>query len=204
MLEKIHWLGHAAFKITNGKTIYIDPYQVKNGAKADMILVTHDHYDHLSPEDIAKIAKPDTVFIASKGAVSKLSGDVRVMSAGDKIKVDEIEIEAVPSYNVSKPFHPKFSGNLGFILTVEGIRIYHTGDTDLIPEMKDMKTDIALLPCGGTYTMDAKAAAQAARTIKPKIAIPMHWGAIIGSKSDAEEFKKLCGEEIEVKILDKT
>jgi len=206
MIENIHWLGHACFRIDNDKTIYTDPYELKGTPpKADLILITHDHFDHCSPDDVAKVAKDDTVIVTIAAAAQKLKGDVRVVKPGDSITVLGIPIEAVPAYNVNKfrspgqPFHPKESGHVGFIFTVEGQRIYHAGDTDVIPEMKDIQADIALLPVGGTYTMTADEAAQAANTIKPKVAIPMHYSAIVGSIKDAERFKELC--ETEVVIL---
>jgi L-ascorbate metabolism protein UlaG (beta-lactamase superfamily) len=206
MIENIHWLGHAGFRIEDDKTIYIDPYQLKGKPpKADLILITHDHFDHFSPDDVAKVAKDDTVIVTIAAVAQKLKGDVRVVKPGDSLTVLDIPIEAVPAYNVNKfrspgePFHPKESGHVGFILTVGGLRIYHTGDTDVISEMDDIEADIALLPVGGTYTMTADEAAQAANRIKPKVAIPMHHSAIVGSVKDAQRFCDLC--QMEVIIL---
>jgi L-ascorbate metabolism protein UlaG (beta-lactamase superfamily) len=206
MIENIHWLGHDTFRIENDKTIYTDPYELKGTPpKADLILITHDHFDHFSPNDVAKIAKDDTVIVTIVAVAQKLKGNVRVVKPGDSITVLGIPIEAVPAYNVSKfrspgvPFHPKATGHVGFIITVGGQRIYHAGDTDVIPEMDDIETDIALLPVGGTYTMTADEAAQAANRIRPKVAIPMHHSAIVGSIKDAERFRDLC--EMEVAIL---
>jgi len=200
MIENIHWLGHASFKITDEEIIYIDPYQIKDKEKADIILVTHDHFDHCSTEDIKKILKSDTFIVGPKKIDKILKERIKTISPGEKINIKGIEIEGVASYNIGKSFHPKGEENLGFIITIKNTKIYHAGDTDFIPEMKDIKADIALLPVGGTYTMDAKEAAKAANIIKPKIAIPMHWGSIVGSKEDAEEFKRLCN--VEVKILE--
>jgi len=206
MIENIHWLGHDTFRIENDKTIYIDPIKLKGRPlKADLILITHDHSDHCSPDDVAKVAKDDTVIVTIAAAAQKLKGDVRVVKPGESLVVQGIPIETVPAYNVSKfrspgvPFHPKESGHVGFIITVGGVRIYHAGDTDVIPEMDDIETDVALLPVGGTYTMTADEAAEAANRIKPKLAIPMHWGAIVGSASDAQRFSDLC--QMEVVIL---
>ncbi|MCM8798891.1 MAG: MBL fold metallo-hydrolase, partial [Candidatus Omnitrophica bacterium] len=120
---------------------------------------------------------------------------------GEKIKLKEIEVEGVPAYNLYKSFHPKENGYLGFVIAVEGKRVYHAGDTEFIPEMKKIEAEIILLPVGGTYTMNAKEAAEAANTINPQVAIPMHWGSIVGTRKDAEEFKRLC--KPEVIILDK-
>jgi len=206
MVENIHWLGHACFRIENDKTIYTDPYELKGSPpKADLILITHDHFDHFSPKDVAKVTKDDTVIVTIAAVAQKLKGDVRAVKPGDSITVLGIPIEAVPAYNVNKfrspgqPFHPRESGHVGFIITVGGQRIYHAGDTDVIPEMDDIQADIALLPVGGTYTMTADEAAQAANRIKPKVAIPMHHSAIVGSIKDAERFKELC--ETEAVIL---
>lgn len=203
MIENIHWLGHDTFRIENDKTIYTDPYELKGELpKADLILITHDHFDHLSPKDVAKVAKEDTVIVTIAAAAQKLKGDVRVVKPGESLVVQGIPIETVPAYNVNKfrspgvPFHPKEAGHVGFIFTVGGQRIYHAGDTDVIPEMDDIQADIALLPVGGTYTMTADEAAQAANTIQPKLAIPMHHSAIVGSVKDAQRFRDLCSMEV--------
>ncbi len=200
MIENIHWLGHASFRIDGEKTIYIDPWKLKGKPpKADLILITHDHYDHCSPDDVAKITKKDTVIVTIAAAAGKFKGNVRVVKPGDNLTAAGIPIEVVPAYNVGKRFHPKGAGYVGFILTVGGQRIYHAGDTDIIPEMDDIQADIALLPVGGTYTMTAEEAARAANKIKPKVAIPMHYGDIVGSIRDAERFRDLC--QVEVTIL---
>ncbi len=199
---KISWLGHDGFQIKNEKVIYIDPYQIKGGEEADIILVTHEHYDHCSPEDVKKIISDKTVIVTSpacKGQLSRLQmREIKLVKPGDKLTVEGVEIEAVPSYNVNKAFHPKGEAKLGFILTLKGVRIYHAGDTDYIPEMKNFKVDVALLPVSGTYVMTADEAAQAAREIKPKLAIPMHYGAIVGSLKDAERFKEKAGCRVEI------
>ncbi len=192
MVENIHWLGHDSFRLEGEVTVYIDPWKLPPGSpKADVILITHDHYDHCSPEDVAKIQKPDTVIVTIPAAAKKLKGEVRTVKPGDKITVKGIEVEAVPAYNTDKPFHPKGAGHVGFIVTLGGKRIYHAGDTDFIPEMKGLKVDIALLPVSGTYVMTAEEAARAADAIKPEVAIPMHYGEIVGSERDAERFREL-------------
>jgi L-ascorbate metabolism protein UlaG (beta-lactamase superfamily) len=203
MIENIHWLGHDTFRIENDKTIYTDPIKLKGSPpKADLILITHDHFDHCSPDDVAKLVKEDTVIVTIAAAAQKLKGDVRVVKPGESLVVHGIPIETVPAYNVNKfrspgvPFHPKESGHVGFIFTVAGQRIYHAGDTDAIPEMDDIEADIALLPVGGTYTMTADEAAQAANRIKPKVAIPMHHSDIVGSVKDAQRFADLCHMEV--------
>ncbi len=202
VVKNMRWLGHDGFLIKgDGKAIVVDPFQLKECESADIILISHEHYDHCSPEDVKKIQKESTVIVTEANAARKLSGDVRVVQPGDKVTVSGIPIEAVPAYNTNKSFHPKANGWLGFIVTVDGVRIYHAGDTDLIPEMKSFQVDIALLPVSGTYVMTAEEAVEAARLIKPKVVIPMHYGAIIGSAEDAKQFTKVLGKMCEVVVL---
>ncbi len=202
MLKNIKRLGHAGFAINAlDKIIVIDPFQIKEIVPADIILITHSHYDHCSVEDIDKIKKSDTVIVTEAESAKKLSGNVRVVKPGDKINVSGVQIEAVKAYNTNKTFHPKTNGWLGFIITVDGIRIYHAGDTDLIPEMDKFEVDIALLPVSGTYVMTAEEAVEAAKRLKPEIAIPMHFDSIVGSKEDAIKFKKDLEGICEVELL---
>ena len=201
LLRKIHWLGHDGFRIDAGKVIYLDPFQMNSAVPADIILVSHDHFDHCSPDDIKKIQKKETVIVTDKASADKLTGDRRIMKPGDKVTVEGIEIEAVPAYNTNKQFHPKADGKLGFILSLEGVRLYHAGDTDFIPEMKNIKADIALLPVSGTYVMTADEAVQAALAINPQVAIPMHYGAIVGSDEDAQCFSDKLQGKVAVRIL---
>ncbi len=201
VLKKINWLGHDGFRIDASQVMYIDPYQIKSTIPADIILVSHDHFDHCSPDDIKKIQTKNTVIIANSASAGKLTGDRRIVKPGDRLTVAGIEIELVPAYNINKQFHQKSAGMLGFIITVDGVRIYHAGDTDFIPEMKNIKADIALLPVSGTYVMTADEAVEAALAIKPKIAIPMHYGAIVGTQSDAKCFADKLKGEITVTIL---
>lgn len=204
VLKKIHWLGHDAFRIDADKVIYIDPYQLEAGEpKADIILITHDHFDHYSPDDVKKLLKPGTTVVSIAAVTKKVRGAaVETVKPGDKVTVQGIAVEAVPAYNVDKQFHPKSAGHVGFIVTVDGVRIYHAGDTDFIPEMKGFHVDIALLPVSGTYVMTADEAVQAAGAIKPKLAIPMHYGAIVGGLSDAQRFAQACP--VETVILEKS
>jgi L-ascorbate metabolism protein UlaG (beta-lactamase superfamily) len=213
MLSKIVWLGHDGFRIDASKTVYIDPYQIPDGPRADLILITHEHFDHCSPEDVAKIQQSGSVIVTEKDSAAKLSGDIRVVGVGETLSVDNINIEAVPAYNTDKDFHPKSKGWLGFIVEIDGVKVYHAGDTDFIPEMKDfttdiallpvsgITTDIALLPVSGTYVMTADEAVEAALAINPKVAIPMHYGAIVGGGQDAESFKTALEGKVEVRIL---
>ncbi|MEM3711963.1 MAG: MBL fold metallo-hydrolase [Thermoproteota archaeon] len=195
---KIYWLGHAGFRIVGeGKTIYIDPYKIKGGSAADIILVTHNHFDHFSVDDIKKISTPSTVIVGPKECEAKfrtLNMEHKIVKPGVSLDLSGVRIDAVPSYNVSKSFHPKLDGKVGYVVTVSGVKIYHAGDTDRIPEMANIKPDISLLPVGGTYTMNAEDAAQASIDIGTGIFIPMHYGAIVGDKSDAERFKSIVGE----------
>ena len=197
MLENITWLGHDAFKIATSKTIYLDPLDLAGEPEpAGIICITHDHYDHCSPDDVAKIQTDDTVIFAPENCRGKLKGDVRWVKAGDTVTVDDVIIEVMPAYNVTKRFHPREAGGVGFILTVEGTTIYHAGDTDPIPEMEGLEVDIALLPVSGVYVATAEEAVEAANKIKPKTVIPMHWGGIVGTRADAERFKELWPGEV--------
>lgn len=208
MLERIHWLGHDAFRIDGPETIYFDPYQLGDSSPpADLILISHDHHDHCSPEDVAKIRTDDTTIVTIASAAEKLPGDVRVIRPGDTIVVRGMKVEAVPAYNVNKfrnpgePFHPEGAGHVGFVVTLEGKRIYHAGDTDFVPEMEDLKDiAIAFLPVSGTYVMTAEEAVEAAEAIQPEIAIPMHVGRGIGSLAAAEAFQEEAS--VDVVILE--
>jgi len=214
---EINWLDHACFKIEKDQKIFIDPFQLKLPEKdVDLILITHDHFDHCSIDDIKKITNQQAVIIASKMCRAKIDNfkpqvaKIFYFLPGDRIKVNNAEIEAVPAYNVNKfrapgvVFHPKEMGYVGYILEIDKVRIYHAGDTDLIPEMNNLgKIDIALLPIGGTYTMDVEEAVEAVKIIKPKYVIPMHYGSIVGSEKDAEKFEQLASNYTKVIVLKK-
>lgn len=193
LIGKLHWLGHDSYRIDGPQVIYIDPWQLPDDCPpADLILVSHDHYDHCSDEDIARIRKEGTRVMANPGAADKITPPVTVLRAGEKTKVGDIEIVAVPAYNIGKQFHPKAQGHIGFRIMLEGEWLYFAGDTDHIPEMQGLTCDVALLPVSGTYTMTAEEAAQAAETIKPSVAIPMHYGAgVAGTAKDAQRFRRL-------------
>jgi len=193
MAPVVTWLGHASFRIEfEGKAIYIDPWKVKGGPKADLILITHTHFDHMSPDDIRSLSDEDTKVIGPKDLKEKVPEAI-ILSPGAVKTFGGIKIETHRAYNPKKEFHPKTNDWLGYVVDMAGYRVYHSGDTDVIPEMKDVgNIDVALLPIGGTYTMTPEEAAKAVSMIGPKTAIPMHWGDIIGSSSDAEKFKALA------------
>ena len=201
---EIKWLGHSGFLISNGKKIFIDPYNIQTSEKADLILITHSHYDHCSLQDLEKIIKPGTVVVVPADCQSKITRlkdvEMQIIEPGDSMNVQGIKIQAVPSYNFDKDFHSKNEGWLGYVLIFNDVIIYHAGDTDLIPEMQNLtghgKTEnfIAFLPVGGKYTMTAEQAASAAEKIKPSLAIPMHYGSVAGSMEDADRFVMLCKE----------
>jgi L-ascorbate metabolism protein UlaG (beta-lactamase superfamily) len=199
---KITWLGHDGFKIESvGETLVIDPFKLKHNVPADYVLISHEHFDHLNVDDLKKVVKPKQTTVvsiaAAKEEVSKVSPkEFKVVKPGDRIKLGVFDIRAVPAYNTNKfaepgkPFHPKQDGKVGYVVTTKsGVSIYHTGDSDLIPEMGDLRPEIALLPVSGTYVMTVDEAVEAVSRIKPKIAIPMHYGSIVGSVEDARRFK---------------
>ena len=207
---QITWLGHDGFKLKKDKVVYVDPYQLKSAAEpADIACVTHEHFDHLSVDDLKKVVTPHTTIVTIGACQEAAKGlrpnAVRVVKPGDRVQVEGIAIEAVPAYNTSKfrapgkPFHPQADGKVGFVLGMGGIRIYHAGDTDESPEMaKVAGVDVALLPVSGTYVMTAAEAIKACQAIRPKLAIPMHYGAIVGAAADAEVFKKGAACRVEV------
>jgi L-ascorbate metabolism protein UlaG (beta-lactamase superfamily) len=194
---RLSWLGHDGFLIQGKKTLYIDPYEIdtRDKPEADYMLITHSHYDHLSIPDIEPLLTPNTTVFCPPDCSSKLTKlkmkQLKVMEPGSVYEDGNVRIEAVPAYNKDKPFHPRENDWLGYVFTLDKITVYHSGDTDLIPEMEKIKCDIALLPVSGKYVMTADEAAKAAALIKPDVCIPMHWGALVGSKEDAEHFKKL-------------
>jgi len=214
---ELKWLGHSGFLIENSKIIYIDPYQIKdNLPKADIILLTHDHYDHCSVNDLNKIIDKKTVLIMTAGCQSKVVRfeiplQMEIVEPGQEFEFGKVKISTVPSYNLDKSFHPKKENLVGYIIKMNDVIIYHAGDSDFIPEMQKLtgynqpnKSFIALLPVGGRFTMNAEEAFEAAKLIKPEIAIPIHWGNMVGSNNDASEFKELCDKEgIRCEILTK-
>lgn len=204
-IQGLTWLGHASFRLVRGgATVYIDPWKlVHQPHDADLILITHPHFDHLEPADVVKLIKTDTLIVTVPEAATKLraagvKAEIREVKPGDKLTVKEVKIEVVPAYNTNKDYHLKANNWVGFIVEVDKVRIYHAGDTDFIPEMKDFKVDVALLPVSGTYVMTAEEAVQAAQAIQPKIAVPMHYGSIVVTEADAQRFQKLSSVVVEI------
>ena len=208
MTENITVFTQSAIRIgTSEGTVYFDPFQLGEAPRdADFILITHDHYDHFSPEDIGKVSKAETVLVVPEKMAAKakeakaMVKRIETVTPGISRNIDGLEFETVPSYNVGKVFHPKSAGWVGYILCVDGKRIYVAGDTDANEDVRQVKCDIALIPIGGTYTMDAKQAAEFINTIRPQIAIPTHYGSIVGSKKDAEVFLKHVDPSVETEI----
>ncbi|WP_027719316.1 MBL fold metallo-hydrolase [Desulfovirgula thermocuniculi] len=208
---EVIWLGHASFLLKGGgKTVATDPYNLKSvPAKADLVLVSHDHFDHCDVPSVRLVAGADAMLLAPSNAVGKLQGlgTFREVKPGDEVAVKGLRIKVVPAYNVRaerQNFHPRTYGGVGYLLELAGKIIYHPGDTDVIPEMDSLgKVDIALLPVSGVYVMDAEEAAEAVRRIKPAHAVPMHYGAgVAGTRDDAEKFARLAGGLTRVHILD--
>jgi L-ascorbate metabolism protein UlaG (beta-lactamase superfamily) len=203
LVDRLHWLGHDSFRVDGPPIIYFDPVELRTGAgqalpPADLVLVSHEHGDHCSPPDVEMVSGADTVVVSSASSTAKLPG-ARAIAPGESVKVAGVEVEAVRAYNTNKfrspgvPFHPREADHVGFVVTIEGARIYFAGDTDHIREMAEIECDVALLPVSGTYVMTAEEAADAARTLQPEIAIPMHYGGRIGSPSDGLRFSELYG-----------
>jgi len=193
----VTWLGHASFKIASAITAYIDPWKLDSAPHdADLVLVSHSHFDHYSADDIAKVAGKAGEIVAPADVIDQ-HGQGRAIQPGQTLTVKGVTITAVPAYNPAKEFHPRQNNWVGFIVEMDGKRIYYAGDTDLIPEMQDLgNIDLALLPVGGTYTMDPQEAAQALQAIQPRQVLPYHWGDIVGSQADAEKLQELASCEV--------
>jgi len=207
MLEDIKINCHSSIKIAKDKTIYIDPFRINEVPHdADYIFITHSHYDHFSTQDILKVAKIDTIFVSVQDTKSSLElmgipeKQIIIVEPNNKYEIDSIKFETVHSYNINKNFHPKENNWVGYIIELNETKYYIAGDTDNIEEIQNIKCDVALLPIGGTYTMNAKEAAELANKLDTKIVVPTHYGELVGNKEDLNEFIKLTHKEIKVLI----
>lgn len=208
MLENIEVLCHSSIKFSKEKVIYFDPFKIEsNYNDADIIFITHDHYDHYSTEDINKVKKAETKIVAPEDLQTQLLKDgfsqenIILVEPNEKNEAYGIKFETIPAYNISKQFHPKENGWVGYIIQINDIRYYVAGDTDITEDNKKVKCDVAFVPVGGTYTMNFEEAAKLVNEIKPKIAVPIHYGSIVGTNKDATDFIKLLHPEIKGKIL---
>jgi L-ascorbate metabolism protein UlaG (beta-lactamase superfamily) len=205
MLAGFTWFKQAAFRwAAGGPTVYVDPWGVRpDDDPADLILITHAHYDHFQPEEIAKITKQGTKLVAPHDVAGGLSGNVTAVAPGESHEVAGIRFTAVPAYNVVEERlqkHPKANGWVGYVLELGSLRYYHAGDTDHVPELESIRTDVAFLPIGGTYTMDVPEAAGLARAMEPGLAVPMHFGFVVGKPEDGARFREAAAP-VPVEIL---
>ena len=208
MLENIEVLCHSSIRFSKKKIIYFDPFKIEeNYNDADVIFITHDHYDHYSEEDIDKVVKEDTIIVVPEDLKTKLlkkgwkEENIITVRPNESYTVKNIEFKTIPAYNVNKQFHPKENAWVGYLLEIEGVTYYIAGDTDITEENKKVKCDVAFVPVGGTYTMDYTEASELINEIKPKVAVPTHYGSIVGSKKEGDKFLKLANPEIKVEIL---
>lgn len=209
MIENVEVLCHSSIKIKDKNNIvYIDPFKIDNDYNdADFIFITHDHYDHYSEEDINKVVNNDTIIVVPDGLITKLmqiginKDKIIVVEPNKKYSVKGINFETVPAYNINKKFHPKENGWVGYLINLNNTVYYIAGDTDFTEENRKVKCDVALVPAGGTYTMDYKEAATLINEIKPQIAVPIHYGSIVGTKQDAINFTQLLNKSIKGIIL---
>ena len=189
-----------------GTVIYVDPFGFETEPHdADLILITHTHFDHFSPDDIARVRKPNTVFVMPAGSMldfikAGFTGEAAafLVPYEKAMPLEGVEIETVPAYNVAKKFHPEDEAWMGYVVGIDGMRVYIAGDTDDLPENREIECDVALVPVGGTYTMDAREAAAFVNALRPAVAIPEHYGTVAGSAGDGEAFAKLVDPAIQV------
>lgn len=208
MLNNIEVLYHSSIRINKEKTIYIDPFKIdRNYNDADIIFITHDHYDHYSEEDIDKVINENTVIVIPEELLTKVlkkginKEAIVTVEPNKKYMVQGIKFETIPAYNINKTFHPKENDWIGYIIEINGVKYYIAGDTDITEENKKVKCDVAFVPVGGTYTMNFEEAAQLVNEIQPKVAVPIHYGSVVGTKQDAEKFVKLLHTNIKGIIL---
>jgi L-ascorbate metabolism protein UlaG (beta-lactamase superfamily) len=201
MLDNIS-VFHSSIRIEGSKVIYFDPFKIEGETHdADIIFITHDHFDHFSPEDIDKVYKDGTIIVVPESMEkNKDLGKYMIkvfVNPEDKNSIDDVTFKAIPAYNHLKPFHPKGNKWVGYVVTMDDTTYYVAGDTDITEEAKNVQCDVALLPCGGLYTMDYKEAAELANTINPTYAVPTHYGSVAGSSEDGKRFTDLLNADIE-------
>lgn len=208
MLNNISVLCHSSIKFNKEKVIYVDPYNIdSNYNDADIIFITHDHYDHYSEKDIEKIEKDNTIIVAPESMVEKIlengfnENSIVSVIPNQKYNIGEVKFETIPSYNINKEFHPKDNNWVGYMIEIDNVKYYIAGDTDITEENKKIRCDVAFVPVGGTFTMNSKEAADLINEIKPKIAVPIHYGSLVGTKQDALDFANFLNSEIECRIL---
>ena len=208
MLDKIEVLCHSSIRLNTEKIIYIDPFKIEESYNdADLIFITHEHYDHYSEDDIDKVKKQGTVFVVPETLLTKLlvkgynKNYIVTVQPNRQYMVQGIKVKTIPAYNINKKFHPKANEWVGYVIEINGIKYYIAGDTDITEESKKVKCDIAFIPVGGTYTTNYKEAAYLANEIKPQIAIPTHYGSVVGTKQDAIDFVNLLPPTIKGMIL---
>lgn len=207
MLEGVTWFKNSSFRLLeDGLTVYLDPWGIDDPTPADVIFITHTHFDHFVPEDIEKIQAERTKVVGPQDVAKELSGDVTVVAPGDAVEVGGVKVQCVPAYNVVEErleFHPDKNRWVGYIVELGGRVYYHAGDTDHLPELETIRSDVAFLPAGGTFTMDAHQAAGLAKAMSPGLAVPMHYGFVSGSSKDGETFRGAASP-VPVEVLEPT
>lgn len=208
-LDHITVNAQSSIRIEGSQILYFDPFQVA-GSKcdADVIFITHDHYDHFEPDSIAKVKKESTLLVAPEGMKKKVLAEAGIApdrcvfyDPGEVHEVGDLTVETIPAYNKLKPFHPRGKKWQGYVVTMDGTRYYVAGDTDVTEEIKKVQCDVALIPIGGTFTMDRNQAADYIAALKPGAVIPTHYGSIVGSRSDGPAFQSdLAGKGIRVEL----
>jgi L-ascorbate metabolism protein UlaG (beta-lactamase superfamily) len=199
----------SSIRIRGSKTLYFDPWQIdEERLDADYVFITHEHYDHFSPEDIRKVIKADGYLVIPE-SMSGMTGDITTIPEnhivtvrpGEKREIARLMVEVYPAYNQGKPFHNKRSGWVGYVITLDAEKYYVSGDTDEIPEIRNIKCDVAFLPIGGKYTMDASEAVHLTKNLHPKVVIPTHYGSVVGSPVDGDFFQGLLPRDIRCELL---
>jgi L-ascorbate metabolism protein UlaG (beta-lactamase superfamily) len=209
MVDHVAWLGHDSFRLTGSKTVYIDPWKIAAGAPpADLILVTHEHFDHFDKGDVERLWQAATVLVGPAEVTRQVEGDTRTVAPGESVTVAGVTVHAVPAYNLDKfrepgvPFHPRRDGKVGYVIELDGTTYYHAGDTDAIDEMAEIDVDVAMIPVSGTYVMTADEAAGACEKLSARVVVPMHYDTIVGSVADAQRLAERC--RLPVEILPKS